>query len=379
MQNVIGMFSNKLNEFVSKAVYNPKDELVSTETTGMFTNFKASFMPYEESRPNYEKGFEKYVNSIEQTQKQSEVEPEAEIQLKPEVETKTIQITDTTITSETINLKKELTELSKSVDKSISKDYKKDNENMFTSAELYMNIEKMISSSNPEIAGIGNSLSDLFKELGVDLWKNDSNNPDTLSAKYDDSDTSLSNIVMRTIIAAIKGDELDPADDGTTVLAYMGKQTGLTLDELSALDKNGDGSIVEELSVLLKNPEFINTCKFKIQRQKNETENNKNISRLDREKGGNGDGTITEAEIKAQFGQNEIAELFKTSSGSVDRSLLLALGAIKQKDGTYSINVRALKNTIYNMDANRDGKITKEEVEKFKNSQYFKQVMNFYL
>lgn len=152
-----------------------------------------------------------------------------------------------------------------------------------------------------------------------------------------------------------------------------------SIDDLMALDKNGDGSIVEELKELLTNKDFIKTCEFKIQREKNHESNNNLINSIDKkDKNNESDEKITEDEMLAAFGQNEIADLFKMSDGSVDKALMLVLGGVKQKDGTYTISVNILKNRIYLMDKDRDGKITKEEVEIFKNSDYYKEMLNIH-
>ena len=45
---------------------------------------------------------------------------------------------------------------------------------------------------------------------------------------------------------------------------------------------------------------------------------------------------------------------------------MIALGGEMTKDGNYTINVAALTTHLYQMDADRDGKITQEEVEKYK-------------
>lgn len=276
-------------------------------------------------------------------------------------------------------LEKLLAELGGDIDDSIPHMSNDKNKNTFTRSELYLNIEKMSSSSNPEVAGIGKVLSDLFKALSVDLWEDDPNDPMSFAKIFIDSDNKYSNILMDTVIAAIQGKELDPESNGEKTMISIGDQTGLSIDDLMALDKNGDGSIVEELKELLTNKDFIKTCEFKIQREKNHESNNNLINSIDKkDKNNESDEKITEDEMLAAFGQNEIADLFKMSDGSVDKALMLVLGGVKQKDGTYTISVNILKNRIYLMDKDRDGKITKEEVEIFKNSDYYKEMLNIH-
>ena len=58
----------------------------------------------------------------------------------------------------------------------------------------------------------------------------------------------------------------------------------------------------------------------------------------------------------------------------MDRALLIALGGTMSKDGNYTITTGALTNRIYEMDADRDGKITQEEVSKYKESVWYKHI-----
>lgn len=262
----------------------------------------------------------------------------------------------------TSTLKETLTQLGKNIDNSMfSRDYGEHNQKTFTDLEILNNIDKLKNDSNPEIAAIGSAIAGVFEQTGVGYPKQANNNKDSLA--YNIRINTYQDIVLETIFAAIKGEELDPENKQLSV-NYVGKQLGITVDDLLALDKNGDGSIAEEIKALLSDESFINTLEFKIQRQKNKEENIKIIDNLDTAT--NSDGIITVEELEKQFGKNEIADLFKNADGSVDRTLMIALGGEMTKDGNYTINVAALTTHLYQMDADRDGKITQEEVEKYK-------------
>ena len=260
----------------------------------------------------------------------------------------------------TSTLKETLTQLGKNIDNSMfSRDYGEHNQKTFTDLEILNNIDKLKNDSNPEIAAIGSAIAGVFEQMGVDYAEHANNGRNTFARRIN----AYQDIVLETIFAAIKGEELDPEMKTITTLS-VGQQTGITVDDLLALDKNGDGSIAEEIKALLSDESFINTLEFKIQRQKNKEENIKIIDNLDTAT--NSDGIITVEELEKQFGKNEIADLFKNADGSVDRTLMIALGGEMTKDGNYTINVAALTTHLYQMDADRDGKITQEEVEKYK-------------
>lgn len=268
----------------------------------------------------------------------------------------------------TSSLKETLTQLSKDIDNAGSiKYYKEDNQNTFTDFEILSNIDKLKNSTNAEIAAIGSAIAGVFEQMGVDYAEHSNNGRNTFARRIN----AYQDIVLETIFAAIKGEELDPKMKTITTLS-VGQQTGITVDDLLALDKNGDGSIAEEIKALLSDESFINTLEFKIQRQKNKEENIKIIDNLDTAT--NSDGIITVEELEKQFGKNEIADLFKNADGSVDRTLMIALGGEMTKDGNYTINVAALTTHLYQMDADRDGKITQDEVSKYKESAIYKHV-----
>ncbi len=266
------------------------------------------------------------------------------------------------------SLKEILTQLGKDLDQSdFSTYYKEQNQKTFTDSEILRNIDKLKNDSNPEIAALGSAIAGVFEQTGVGYPKPAENDKNRIANRI----TTYQNIVLETIFAAIKGEDLDP-DEKNLVSMSVGEQSGITVDDLLALDKNGDGSIAEELNALFSDKTFVDTLNLKIQRQKNKEENIKTIDKLDAAK--KEDGIITVEEIAAQFGNNEIADLFKNSDGSVDRALLIALGGTMSKDGNYTITTGALTNRIYEMDADRDGKITQEEVSKYKESVWYKHI-----
>ena len=300
-----------------------------------------------------------YENLVSTTQSElkDSIVPSKTGSTNTEPETSTTEPeTDTTEPS----LKETLTQLGKNIDNSgWTNYYTEDNQNTFTDFEILSNIDKLKNSTNPEIAAIGSAIADVFEQMGVDYAEHANSGRNTFARRIN----AYQDIVLETIFAAIKGEELDPEMKTITTLS-VGQQTGITVDDLLALDKNGDGSIAEEIKALLSDESFINTLEFKIQRQKNKEENIKIIDNLDTAT--NSDGIITVEELEKQFGKNEIADLFKNADGSVDRTLMIALGGEMTKDGNYTINVAALTTHLYQMDADRDGKITQEEVEKYK-------------
>ena len=227
--------------------------------------------------------------------------------------------------------------------------------------DLFFNINKMLSSENVEISGIAGLIEDVYESVGVSLWD------DNLGGKPLYSSDDFAGIVMTTIMQGIQGKELDP-DYGNKLIDATGQKTGLSIDDLIALDKNNNGSIVDELKEILTGKEFTETLDFKIQRKKNEIYTNNLISNLDT----NNDGKITEIELKNMFGQNEIADLFMSTDGDLDKELMIALGTGLSIDsnGLYSIK------GIERIDYNRDGLITKDEVDKFKSSELYQKLLD---
>lgn len=244
------------------------------------------------------------------------------------------------------------------------------NQQIFTEEELLSNLDKLTGSSNPELKGIGDAIADVFKAMGIEIPDKGSKNPTNIYAFGFVTTVEFPDIVMNAIAAAIKGDEIDPLPNSDinalVTMKDMFNQKGLSVDDLMNLDKNGDGSIVEELKDLLSNPEFTDKLQFMVDREKNHRVNNGKIRSLAH------DGTLTVGEIAAGFGSNDIAELFKTSDGRVDRALIIALGGSKSEDGNYTISSALLQKNLYRMDADRDGIVTKEEVEKFKQGELYR-------
>ena len=74
----------------------------------------------------------------------------------------------------------------------------------------------------------------------------------------------------KAIFDAILGEEVLPETDYNDIKSLFAKKEEIiTTDDLLALDKNGDGSIIEELKGLLTDPEFVSKVEFELQRQEN--------------------------------------------------------------------------------------------------------------
>lgn len=117
--------------------------------------------------------------------------------------------------------------------------YKKENEQTFTEGEILYNISSMLNSDNKEIAAIGKVLSDVFVSVGVDLPENSSN-----IIAQNSKDLNYRNIIIGAIFRDLKGEEIDtPITDDDIVAMKTDKQQELSIDELLALDKNGDGIV----------------------------------------------------------------------------------------------------------------------------------------
>lgn len=277
--------------------------------------------------------------------------------------------TETTGEEQSKELEKTLEDLAKSINDStgIYSYFAEQNEKTITQEELTANLKKLAASTDQETAGIGQAILGVYEAQGVDI--DDANK--VSGALKSIVAPSYTDIVTDAIFRAIKGEEIDPESKSIDSF-FVGQQTGITVEELMALDKDGDGSIVKELQTMLSNPEFLKTCQFMIDREKNHAQNNQKIDEIDSM--GNNDGLISVGEIAAAFGSNDIADLFKNDDGTVDRALMVALGGTQTKDGNYTINAIHFQNKLYQMDADRDGIVTADEVAKYKEGYQYRLV-----
>ena len=378
--------NSKIKQLFNISQTKEKDSAKSAPEDTLFDK-TPNFMPFSESTPSYEKGLEKFIENYEKflskkpvitvvsqspvvgSEPESPIEPDDANQTEPDTgATPSEPVTSPEKTPSEV-LKDTLTQLGEEIDLSEQLfNLNKDNEKIFTQNELYANITKMLESDNPEVSAIGQAIADVYTALGLDVPGSKTN------SKIEIGIVGLmvdAQVVMTAIFRAIQGKVIDPLfDNDTTNLTQISKglQYGISIDDLLALDKNGDGSIADELKAMLSDEEFLDTCKFMLQREENKRANNQ----LVREMNSNNNSEISVNEISENFGKNAIADLFKNPDGTVDRALMIALGGEISKDGNYTINTVRLMNNLYIMDADKDGLVTKEELAKFKESDTYK-------
>lgn len=121
---------------------------------------------------------------------------------------------------------------------------------VLTESELYFNLTLLLESSNQEISGIAKVFAEIFEKYGIDVPDGDS----VVQNEY-------ANIILETVFNAIKGKELESDE---IYEQSANSQKGLTIADLMSLDKNSDGSIVEELKELLNSTELNNVIQNKI-------------------------------------------------------------------------------------------------------------------
>lgn len=245
---------------------------------------------------------------------------------------------------------------------------------------LFFGLNDALKSDNPEIAGIAQVISDLYESMGADP-KGTIQYSLASTAFGSLREDSKEAIITKAIFDAILGEEVLPETDYNDIKSLFAKKEEIiTTDDLLALDKNGDGSIIEELKGLLTDPEFISKVEFELQRQENIDQNMKWINDI-----AGDDNKITEDEIKAKIGTNPIADLFKLDDGSFDLELFIVLGGRKDDDGKFSVNTEWFDMIFTNsrlnsiVDTDRDGNITKEEIAAYKNTEEYKTELNNYL
>ena len=245
---------------------------------------------------------------------------------------------------------------------------------------LFFGINNALESDNPEIAGIAQVISDLYESMGADP-KGTIQYSLGASAFGTLKEGSKEAIITQAIFDAILGEEVLPETDYNDIKSLFAKKEEIiTTDDLLALDKNGDGSIIEELKGLLTDPEFVSKVEFELQRQENINQNMKWVHDI-----AGDDNKITEDEIKAKIGTNPIADLFKLDDGSFDLELFIVLGGRKDDDGNFSMSATWFQAVFINshlnaiVDTDRDGNITKEEIAAYKNTEDYRTELNNYL
>ena len=86
----------------------------------------------------------------------------------------------------------------------------------------------------------------------------------------------------------------------------------------------------------------------------------------------NDDGIITPEEIENQLETNSVAGIFKNEDGTLDDAMILTLGVAG------GISQEELTDKLRDMDTNKDGIISDEEIDAIKNSEeYIKQQQKF--
>lgn len=388
--NTMGSINAKINKKEEHCCHcnNQKQDIV-------FDDFVINYHPYQESRPNEEAAINIFISNDSNKTDISKIvgeittainkifgnkTPESEIQTKPSTEPENTTNTGTQNKPQTetptetkkapSNLEESLTKFGASIQSpgKLLEPWRHDvsqdpNSKVFTKEEIDKNLSSMLQSDDPVIADMAKVIKDVFDSVGVETF---------VEGSYQD-------IVLETIFAAIKGEDLDPIGPVNIVAKLVSEEEGISVSDLSSLDKNSDGSIAEELKALLTSDEFKAALNKKIQRQKNYEENERLCNDLD-VKGSKTDKKITPEDIKSKFGKNEIADLFRKADGTVDTELMIVLGAELDKKGNVSyIDPGVLQwNLQRYADSDHDGKITKEEIAEFKKSEYYRVALEAY-
>ncbi len=245
-------------------------------------------------------------------------------------------------------------------------EYLEQREKTITKNELFDNILKMTQSDNSEIAGIGEVIKYVFDALGMDLPEEGTNYNNLLSLITSKNSKDWRLLVANEIYNAIFN-ALYPEDNDNPIKSIKSEDLdGLNVEDLVKLDKNGDGSIVDELKALLNSPDFIKSCEYKI----NTAIMQANIAALDTDF----DGKISQSELtklKSEGYSNSILDLLfiqeSNKLDALDTTLLFLLGAeYDEKSQEYVISQDDLYNALLKLDKNGDGKVTQEEVEQFR-------------
>lgn len=276
-------------------------------------------------------------------------------------------------------LKNWLSEINDETNLSKSDKHSEENKTILTKSEFLSNFDEMLNSSNAEISGIAKVIKEFFAQFGIetiDIYSTILDSFNGVSAKASDSQITM--LILNKMFDLLSGADINSESSQTKYSALTealrgmtaDKQSGLTLEQLLALDTNGDGSIVDELKEKLSNPELVSMLNKDIEKAHNKANVNYQIMLLATKDENSYE--ISTGEIAQAFGNNEVADLFKMKDGRVDRALILALGGKESKDGNYTISASLLNDNLYKADYNNDGKITKEEIEQFKQTQEYK-------
>lgn len=364
--NTMGSINAKINKKEEHCCHcnNQKQDIV-------FDDFVINYHPYQESRPNEEAAINIFISNDSNKTDISKIVGEITTAINKIFGNKTPESETPTETKKApSNLEESLTKFGASIQSpgKLLEPWRHDvsqdpNSKVFTKEEIDKNLSSMLQSDDPVIADMAKVIKDVFDSVGVETF---------VEGSYKD-------IVLETIFAAIKGEDLDPIGPVNIVAKLVSEEEGISVSDLSSLDKNSDGSIAEELKALLTSDEFKAALNKKIQRQKNYEENERLCNDLD-VKGSKTDKKITPEDIKSKFGKNEIADLFRKADGTVDTELMIVLDAELDKKG----NVLYMYPGILQWDLQRyadsdhDGKITKEEIAEFKNSEYYRVALEAY-
>ncbi len=244
------------------------------------------------------------------------------------------------------------------------------NESILTKKELISNLAEMLKSDNPEIAGIAKEILNLLEQFGFDseMIKNllSGSSGYDISGYYPNGapKAEILNIVLEALFSALG---YTAANDPNAMISTA--DYGLSIEQLLALDKNGDGSIVDELNKLLNDKSFIASIQEKIDVANNKAKTKYEVyCIMDK----NGNGTITVGELAARLKDSPLANLLKSANGSIDRALIIALGGNYDAEGNYSIDTDVLYENLTALDKNGDGKITQDEIDAFKQTDAYK-------
>lgn len=374
--NTMGSINAKINKKEEHCCHcnNQKQDIV-------FDDFVINYHPYQESRPNEEAAINIFISNDSNKTDISKIVGEITTAINKIFGNKTPESETPTETKKApSNLEESLTKFGSSIQSpgKLLEPWRHDvsqdpNSKVFTKEEIDKNLSSMLQSDDPVIADMAKVIKDVFDSVGVEIY-NESSSSDKIfsNAIHFLGEESYNNIVLETIFAAIKGEELDSIAPVNIIAQNISEEKGISVSDLSSLDKNGDGSIAEELKALLTSDEFKAALNKKIQRQKNYEENERLCKDLD-VKGSKADNKITQEDIKSKFGKNEIADLFRKEDETVDTELMIVLGAeLDKKGNVLYMHPDSLQwNLQRYADSDHDGKITKEEIAAFNNSEYY--------
>ncbi len=226
-----------------------------------------------------------------------------------------------------------------------------------TVEQLVNGLDDMLSSKNSEIKGIAAEISTLLEYFGFNIEDienilNSNSNSNNSTDSIGDKEKLL--LILNELFNALGAEN---------------NSFGLNSSCFLALDKNGNGSIVDDLKNLLTDSALLADIQKKIDAANNKAKFEYALNELIDK---NNNGYLNVGEIAAMFSKSEIARLFKSPDGTVDRALIIALGGQYSADGNYSISIDKLNRNIWQIDTDGDGNITQEEIDAFKQTDAYK-------